>query len=289
MISIIVPCFNAPRGHLLRLYETVIRQTCGKFELIFVDDCSQSQHYSDIIQDQRVRVIYKDNNTGPADSRNIGAQHAVYPTLFFTDSDCWLGRKTLQVVVDSISGEDILVGDTVTEAATRLGSLVSQLGFPGGGGIGFENVWRVDAQAYTNSISSCNLAIRKDVFFKIGMFDWTFPVAGGEDTVFAKAAIAGGYRIKYVKQQLVYHREVESFQRFLAWQITRGRGNYHIKRRLGKVGGFFRLRMWSFKNSLKRAGIWAPMTLCLIVLAVLYQAKGYSIEKKKNAHNVATG
>jgi len=283
MISIIVPCFNTPKHHLLSVYESVARQTYENFELIFVDDCSDIQHYPDVLHDQRVRIVYKDENTGPADSRNVGARNAAYDIIFFTDSDCRFDCDTLQVVVDSIAHEHILVGDTITEAATLLGRLVAHLGFPGGGGIGFENVWKVDGQGYTNSISSCNLAIRKEAFLKIGLFDSTFPVAGGEDTVFAKAAIACGYRIKYIKQQRIYHVEVENFQRFLAWQITRGRGNYHIKRRLGSVGDFFRLRMWSFKNSLKRAGIWAPVTLLLIVLAVIFQAQGYSIEKKKNA------
>jgi len=283
MISIIVPCFNAPKRHLLGIYESVVLQTYENFELIFVDDCSTIQHYSDVAHDQRVRVVYKEKNTGPADSRNIGVRNAAHDIIFFTDSDCRLDCDALQVVVDAMAREHILVGDTVTEATSLLGRLVGQLGFPGGGGIGFENVWKVDSQGYTTSISSCNLAIRKDAFLKIGLFDNTFPVAGGEDTVFAKAAMKHAYRIKYVKQQRVYHAEVENFKRFLTWQITRGRGNYHIKRRLGRVGGFFLLRMWSFKNSLKRAGIWAPVTLFLIVLAVIFQAQGYRIEKKKNA------
>jgi glycosyltransferase involved in cell wall biosynthesis len=283
MISIVVPCFNTPRQHLLSVYESAARQTYENFELIFVDDCSRIQYYPDLPRDQRVRVIYKDTNTGPADSRNVGARSAAHDIIFFTDSDCRLDCNTLQVVADSMAQEDILAGDTVTEATTLLGRLVAQLGFPGGGGIGFENVWKVDPQGYTTSISSCNLAIRKDAFFKIGLFDSTFPVAGGEDTVFAKAAIGHAFRIKYVKQQRVYHVEAENFKRFLAWQVTRGRGNYHIKRRLGRVGGFLLLRLWSFKNSLMRAGVWAPVTLLLIVLAVVFQAHGYRIEKKKNA------
>ncbi len=282
MISVIVPCFKPSKSQFVRLYDSVINQSYRDFELIIVDDNSQTSFYDEVVYDHRAVVVYKTANTGPADSRNFGAGKARNDILFFTDSDCKLGAETLRTVADNIEKENILVGDTVTEARTRLGKLVSHLGFPGGGGIGFENVWKVDHDGYTKSISSCNLAIRKNVFFNTGMFDSSFPVAGGEDTVFARTVIDNGYRIKYVKQQIIYHVEVESFHRFLQWQITRGRGNYHIKRRLGRVGGFFLLRIWSFKNSLFKAGLWSPVVLVLIFLAVIYQTKGYQIEKRKN-------
>lgn len=283
MISVIVPCFNAGRDHLRALYASFRQQAQPGCELILVDDCSTESHYADVLHNPAVRVVYKEHNTGPADSRNTGALSAANDILFFTDADCRLGPDTLRVALDAMIDEHILAGDTVVEAVTRFGRLVAQLGFPGGGSIGFEHVWRVDARGYANSISSCNLAIRRDVFRQLGGFDPTFPVAGGEDTVFAKTAVARGFKIKYVKQQKVYHAEVAGLQRFLAWQITRGRGNYHIQRRLGRVGSFLRLRMWSFKNSLACAGVWAPVTFVLIVLAVVYQAYGYRIEKKKNA------
>ncbi len=283
MISVIVPCFNVRADQLRAVYESFSKQAQPGCELIFVDDCSTERHYAALPHDPAVRVVYKERNSGPADARNTGAQQAAHAVLFFTDADCRLGPDTLRVALEATAHEHIAAGDTAVEAATLLGRLVAQLGFPGGGAIGFENVWRVDAQGYTGSISSCNLAIRKDAFLRIGCFDPTFPVAGGEDTVFAKAALARGFKIKYVRQQKVYHAEVEGLRQFMAWQITRGRGNYHIKRRLGSVGGFFLLRLWSFKNSLMRAGAWAPAVLALIFLAVVYQAYGYRMEKKKNA------
>jgi len=282
MISVIVPCFNARADHLHALYDSFRLQTQPGGELIFVDDGSTECHYAEVLHDPAVRVVYKERNSGPADARNTGALNAAHNILFFTDADCRLGPDTLRVALDAIADEHILAGDTVVEAVTRFGRLVAFLGFPGGGAIGFEHVWRVDGRGYTNSISSCNLAIHADVFRQVGCFDPTFPVAGGEDTVFAKTAVAHGFKIKYVKQQKVYHTEVAGLRRFLAWQITRGRGNYHIKRRLGRIGGFFRLRMWSFKNSLKHAGVWAPAVLALIILAVAYQSYGYRREKKKN-------
>lgn len=282
MISVVVPCFNASRQHLCALYASFADQTLPGCELIFVDDCSTVRHYADLPHNPAVRVVYKDRNAGPAEARNTGASGASHEVLFFTDADCRLAPDTLRIAFAAMAHEHILAGDTVVEATTRFGRLVAQLGFPGGGGIGFENVWRVDARGYTNSISSCNLAIRKEAFRNLGGFDPSFPVAGGEDTVFAKTAVARGFRIKYVKQQRVYHAEVSGLSGFLAWQITRGRGNFHIKRRLGRVGGFFRLRMWSFRNSLKCAGAWAPATLVLMVLAVVYQAYGFHVEKKKN-------
>ncbi len=139
----------------------------------------------------------------------------------------------------------------------------------------------MDEDGYTNSFSSCNLAFRKTVFEALGGFDETFPVAGGEDTVLAWKATQTGCRIRYVPEMQVYHIEKSTLGDFIRWQITRGRGNYHIKQQVGRVGGYLRLRMWTFKNSLRAAGFrYALPVLGLILLSVYYQVKGMCLETR---------
>ena len=280
-LTVVIPSYN-PRPDLLRaLYDSLMRQTFTAFEVLIVDDASTAPSLYEWIRDQRFRVVRQKENRGPAACRNLGAKAAESQYLFFTDTDCELAPDTLQHAADGLRGGAILMGNTITRAVTSFGKAVALLGFPGGGLIGFDRVWRVDKDGYTNSFSSCNLAFRKTVFEALGGFDETFPVAGGEDTVLAWRAIQTGCRIRYVPEMQVYHIERSTLRDFIRWQITRGRGNYYIKQQVGKVGGYLRLRLWTFKNSLHAAGPrYALPVLGLIFLSVYYQVKGMCLEKR---------
>ena len=278
-ISVIIPSYNPDPGHLAALYQSLLTQTWPHFEVIVVDDGSTRADYA-LPEDPRFRILRQPENRGPAACRNTGVEAARYDLVFFTDTDCVLAPKTLETTARWMENEDVVMGNTVTRAETRFGHAVALLGFPGGGNIGFDKVWRVDPDGYTNSFSSCNVAFRITAFNDSGRFDESFPVPGGEDTVLARKIIASGRRIRYCPDQLVYHIEKKTLREFIQWQLTRGRGNYYIKQHAGRVGGYLWLRVWTFKNSLKAAGLrYAPFVLILILLSVYYQIKGYRREK----------
>ncbi len=278
-VSVIVPSYNTSEEHLSVLYQSLLNQTHQEFEVMIVDDCSQFDHYQ-MLQDSRFRVERMPQNGGPAKCRNRGAELSDSEYLFFTDSDCELAPETLSQVMKGLENENVIMGNTITKTKTFFGTCVAYLGFPGGGILGFDKVWKVDEKGYTDSISSCNLAIRKRFFDDMERFNTTFPVPGGEDTYFSKKIVAKSEKIWYNKEQIVYHVERGDLRGFLRWQITRGRGNYHIKKNLGSVGGFYKLRLWSFWNSLKASAWRFPVVGILILLSVIYQSKGYKIEVK---------
>lgn len=63
-----------------------------------------------------------------------------------------------------------------------LGDSISALGFPAGGAIVFDKIWKVNQDGFTDSLSTCNCAVKKDIFQKMGGFDDSFPFPGGEDS-----------------------------------------------------------------------------------------------------------
>lgn len=280
-ISVVIPSYRPEPGLFGRLYASLLAQSHTAFEVVIVDDASPDADYA-LVQDPRFRILRLPQNGGPAAARNAGAAAARHEVLFFTDTDCELAPDCLEQVARSIAGESILMGDTRTRVETAMGRAVALLGFPGGGCLGFHQVWRVDAEGYTRSFSSCNLAFRKDTFALLGRFNERFPVAGGEDTVLARLAADSGVRIRYVPEQVVYHVEKKSLRDFLRWQIVRGRGNFHIRRHVPEVGGYLRLRVWTFCNSLREAGpLYALPVVCLWVLSVVYQSLGYRLEARR--------
>ncbi|MFM1921729.1 MAG: hypothetical protein RLZZ303_3363 [Candidatus Hydrogenedentota bacterium] len=280
-ISVVVPSYNPDARLFARLYHSLCEQTYASFEVIVVDDASPSADYA-LLQDKRFRLLRLEKNAGPAAARNAGAAAARAPVLFFTDTDCELAPDCLAAMADAIASESILVGDTRTRVETAFGRAVALLGFPGGGALGFDRVWRVDAHGYTRSFSSCNLAFRRECFEALGRFNEDFPVAGGEDTVLARKAADAGIRIRYVPGQVVYHVEKSSLRDFLRWQIVRGRGNYHIHRHVPEVGGYLRLRVWTYANSMRAAGLLYALPVTLLwVLSMLYQTLGYRLEQRR--------
>jgi len=282
-ISVIVPCYNEPWSGMQDLYTSLLDQTLSDFEVIIIDDGSSQPDYSSMT-DPRFRVIYKKKNSGPADSRNRGAAEARAGILFFTDADCRPAPDTLTRVRDFMAEEAICVGNTITMTSSFLGRAIAYLGFPGGGLLGFHNVWQVDEYGYTNSISSCNLAIRRDLFHEIGGFDAGFPAPAGEDTMLAYTLVQRGHPIRYVPEQTVWHVERDSLHDFMQWQRTRGRGVYHVRRRVGAIGGYARQRFRTFGRALLKAGPYAPVVVALFLLSLLCQWQGFRREARRWNH-----
>jgi len=281
LITVVVPCFRAAPDRLARLYRSLLAQTHRDFEVIVVNDGGRGPQAAPP-RDDRFRLLSRPVRCGPSAARNAGAGEARGELLFFTDSDCELAPDSLAVAVAALGEAPLVAGNTLTRASTRFGRLVACLGFPGGGTLGFDRVWRVDPEGFTNSVSGCNFAIRKAVFHEVGGFDATIPVAGGEDTVLGKTAVRQGHRIRYRAEQLVYHAGRESLRSFVGWQVTRGRGSFHIGQRIGGLPGFLRLRLWSLRNSLTAAGMLrAPGVLALFALLLALQALGYELERAR--------
>ena len=80
----------------------------------------------------------------------------------------------------------------------------------------------------------------------------------------------------------VFHVERSGLRSFLRWQWTRGRGNYYIKQHVPEVGGYLRLRLWTFANSFRAAGpLYAPLVFVLLVLSVSTQILGMRAEASR--------
>jgi len=280
-ISVIVPSFAPTRAHLEALHAALCAQSHAEFEVIVVDDASPGGGDYAALSDPRFRVIHRTQNQGPAVCRNAGAAAARHALLFFTDTDCAPHPECLAAVARGLARDPISVGDTITRAESVFGRAVALLGFPGGGLLGFDRVWRVDSAGRTRSFSSCNVGIRRETFETLGRFNEGFPVAGGEDTVLARRAADAGVVLRYAPDQIVYHVERRGLRSFLRWQLVRGRGNFYIKQHVPEVGGYLRLRLWTFANSFRAAGPrYAPLVLALLVLSVTFQVLGYQLEKR---------
>lgn len=281
-LSVIVPAYNAA-DHINTLLESFAGQsTRVESEIIIVDDGS-GDNTPELIQTFNYNLLELKENHGPAYCRNFGARQARGDILVFTDSDCRPAPDWLDKIQRYFSQGDIdaIMGRLRLLPSTYLGDSISALGFPAGGAIGFEKIWQVDRNGYTRSLSSCNCAMRKDVFRQAGGFDENFPYAGGEDSLLAYKLVQSKYKIKYCPDVVVDHQARKSFIGFLKWQFRRGISSQIFSKKIEHNKKFVSLRLWSTMNIIRhyRTDKKFPMILFLLATSLTVQLTGFVFAK----------
>ena len=284
--SVIVPAYNA-EATLPALLNSLSNQSYKDYEIVVVDDFSRDRTPR-ITRDYQCKLIILSKNHGPAYCRNIGVKNASGEILVFTDSDCIADYHWLANIHRCFSNSNIaaIMGRVILMPSTLLGNSISALGFPAGGAIGFEKIWRVDQYGFTDSLSSCNCAIRKDIFDKIGGFDVSFPYPGGEDSLLAYSLRRLNHRIKYYPSALVYHNARDSLAGFLKWQFHRGVSSFLFSTKISDKKRFVSLRLWSISNILRHycRDRKFPLILFLLGTGFSLQFVGFIYGKNKMGH-----
>lgn len=249
--SVIVPAFNAA-STLPRLLDSLARQSYRQdFEIIIIDDGSTDKT-AEIAAAFQCKLVRMKHNRGPAHCRNYGAKIASGEFLIFTDSDCCVAPDWLERLGQHLSAHDTdsIMGRLILLPSNLLGDSISALGFPAGGSVGFDKIWKVDDRGFTTSLSTCNCAVRRKTFARLGGFDESFPYAGGEDSLLAYNLLNNHYKIKYCPDVIVYHEARDSLTGFLRWQFKRGISSYIFSRKVENKKQFVALRCWSLRNVL---------------------------------------
>lgn len=280
IISVIIPVNNAEET-IEKTLLSFKKQTHLNFDIIIVDDNSTDKSY-DIVKKHTKNILRNKTKKGPAITRNKGIRHAKTEIIAFIDADCIATPNWLNNVLKEFQNKNIQViaGNTKIPKSTFIGDSISALGFPGGANAGFENMWHVSKEGFTNHITSCNFAAKKEIFKKYGLFDESFPLAGGEDPELSYRLSKNGVKIKYCPDVLVYHEPRNELSSFIKWMIYRGRSNYYFKKKVGKVENFIKLRVWSSKNIIKKF-LFDPkivLIIPLLFLSFILQQLGYVTE-----------
>lgn len=101
LVSIVVPVYKV-EAYLRTCIDSIINQSYSRIEIIIVDDgspdgCPQiCDEYAK--HDMRVKVIHKTNG-GLSDARNHGIKESNGEYLFFVDSDDYIKRDAIEILV----------------------------------------------------------------------------------------------------------------------------------------------------------------------------------------------
>ena len=287
-ISVVVPAYNEA-AVLPDLLHALSTQSDPDFELIVGDDCSTDNTAE--IAATLGKVVRTPRNGGPALARNTAAEVSAADILAFTDADCvpdcnWIVRIRQRFASDA--GLQCLMGQVVVPSRGFWIDCMSAIGFPAGGHLGFDRVWRVSPEGFTDHISSGNFAVRRGLFEECGGFDDSFAF-NCEDADLSQRLKEQGIPVKYCPDIIVSHPPWEGFRDFIRDNIRRGEGNYALKSRIGKrVWALVRLRLWSAKNMVVK--FWRtpklPFALFFLGTAFVLQQYGYSRARRRSAHAI---
>lgn len=112
-VSIIVPIFKV-EGFIERCARSLMEQTLGEVEFIFVDDAS-SDRSMEILRrtltdyperQEQVRILMHEQNKGLPAARNTGLEAATGEYIFHCDSDDYVEREMLEEMYNTAKEQD---------------------------------------------------------------------------------------------------------------------------------------------------------------------------------------
>lgn len=215
-ISVIIPAYNA-ESCIFDCLTSLQTQSLDRnsYEIILVDDGSVDKTVS-IARSFGEKTISQ-ANFGPATARNRGASEASGDILVFVDADCEFDYYFLQNLCLPLQQDFQIVG-AQGRYLTKQTSIFARLAQ-------YEieeryNIYRKNK--FIDMLGTYAVAYRRDVFFKNGMFDTSFPIASGEDFAFSSKLASKDYKMIFVPDAICYHRHPETLTAYFKQKYFRG-------------------------------------------------------------------
>lgn len=225
ILSIVIPCFNAEK-YIRGCLNSILRSEFQNYEVIVVDDNSKDKS-REILKSYehqpQIRVLYLDQNQGPAKARNLGVKNSSGKYLLFLDIDTEIDDSCVKAVVDKFE-DDQKVGALQTKLLRgqtskidAAGHFLSFFGFPyeiGGG----KNESAHNKETVIFGPRGAGMAIRREILEKIGGFDEDYFIYGEETDLSWRAWLAGS-EVHYFPQAKVYHFQKSSLNKKTEYRI----------------------------------------------------------------------
>ncbi len=116
LISVLLPTYNCDK-YINECIDSILCQTYANFELLIIDDCSTDNTVNLIkeYQDQRIKLVVKEKNSGYTDSLNWGIENAKGKYIARMDGDdvCMPTRFEEQVAFLEVNLNVILCGTAI--------------------------------------------------------------------------------------------------------------------------------------------------------------------------------
>lgn len=114
-VSIVIPIYNSEK-HLKKCIDSIVNQTYENIEILCIDDCSSDSSFHILKRfkekDKRIKNFQNKKNLGVFKTRFKGINNSTGKYVFFSDSDDWLPKKCIEILVAKAeqTNSDIVYG-----------------------------------------------------------------------------------------------------------------------------------------------------------------------------------
>jgi len=216
LVSIIIPTYNEERD-ILRCLQAVLDLDYSRQEVIIVDssDDGTPALLRPFAERGSIELIHEQLNVSAA--RNRGIRIAKGEIIVLLNADVILDRDFIHRILHHYrQGADFVVCESrvanTEQLIPALLQAVHELEFGNRNDLVWSEGW------------SC----RRKVLEQVGLFDESFPAAGGEDAAFGFSLVRSGFRRTQDHSIVVRHITPHTLMGLIQQMVGRGRGEYYF-------------------------------------------------------------
>jgi len=201
-VSIVIPTYNRKpilQKCLKALENQDLKENISNYEIIVVDDGSTDGTTSWIRKNSDLLphvVLYEQEHGGPALGRNLGVMKSKYEIIIFIDSDLIVLNDFIACHVKKL----LFSWNKNNKKCFTYGAVINTSNFKNPES---ENYKLTDFSfAY---FATGNVAISKELLFKVGLFDTTFSLYGWEDLELGERLLKFGTKLVKCPEAVGFH------------------------------------------------------------------------------------
>ena len=164
-ISIIIPAYNEEKN-ISKVIKSISKQKSKSVEIIVVDNNSTDSTY--LLAKKLADKVYRCKEQGISPARNYGAKKAIGEILVFIDADCLAYPKWVTAITEGFKDKNISVMSGIALYNNKNILKRSIINFAS---YIFYICLKLTSILGMPYVMAPNIAIRKDIFNKVGGFD----------------------------------------------------------------------------------------------------------------------
>ncbi len=219
-ISVIIPVYNCPKGIETTL-DSLIGQTVSDYETLPINNNS-TDSTSEVIEEFKsthASIIHPQKETNIQSSyaaRNTGIHHASGDILLFLDADMWVPKTWIKKMVAVLESNNYdYLGCNVEVVVNDQPNFWER----------YEKAFSFPVETYLKDkhfAPTCALAVRREVFEEVGLFDERLESGGDEE--FGQRVHRAGFKQGYAENITAYHPARDSWDALYSKALRIGRG-----------------------------------------------------------------
>lgn len=200
-VSIIIPAYNAQDTLQLCLDSIMSVDYPDELREIILVNNNSNDSTEDIARRYPITIVNENIMQSSYAARNLGIQHAKGDILIFTDTDCIVTPQWIKNLLTSHNNPEIgcFAGNIKSFQPKTVAECFAAKDEEN------HNQERSLKTGYLPAANTANVAYRKELFQKIGLFNRDLK-SGGDAELTWRLARYGNYKIIYVPEAIVYHK-----------------------------------------------------------------------------------